>query len=312
MAEQNRMDELFLEFTDARWERMTPEQRLAALQEMENLVALEQGRKPLKVLTFESNDENGGIVLGYFDGAAININERCLNSMQKIIPGVTGGRGMQALNTLLHEGRHAWQEEVACGRIDGVDPEHVTVIRMNFLNYCRGEDSPALYACQPIELDARRFAREYFGAMARRAIEAGHDDACITRQMHNNDTVEINWASMARNTLTVREMEEFEEKALARMREADPETDLSDIKMLREAIEMMESDSGFARYIDGKPLFWKAHRIGEIAASLDAKPDATDDGLDPALRGLLDRLHAPDGAADAVRETPDRLRMGLR
>ena len=312
MAEQNRMDELFLMFTDAQWEHMSLDEQQAAMQEMENLVAREQGRRPLPVVIYEPSNENEEKMLGYFYKDAIHMNANYLRSAGKYIPGVTSGRGMQALNTLLHEGRHAWQWEVACGRVDGVAFDQCAIIRSNFYTYCPFGESAALYSCQPIELDARRFARERFEAMARRARENGYDDWCIEKQLEDDITAEELWASAARRELTVRDLEEFEEKALAKMRELEPETDLSGISLLREAIEMMESDEGFTRYIDGKPLFWKEQRIGEIAASLDAKPDTADDGLDPALRGLLDRLHATDGATDAVREDPDHLRLGLR
>lgn len=311
MAEQNRIDELFLEFTDENWERMDPEQRLATLQKMENLIAAEQGRAALQVVCFDPDEEKEN-VRGYYDGEALHINARCLKPQERLIPGISGNRGMQALNTILHEGRHAWQDEAACGKIEGVDPKERALIRMNNYFYCKSKDNQALYSCQPIELDARRFARERFEQMARKAFEAGHDDICIQRQLDNNDTEELDWACSVRERLSIYDLMDREEKALAKMRECEPATDLTGISMFREVFEMMKSNDGFMRYVDGKPLFVRELKVGDIAATFDAGPDAADDGLDPALRGLLDRLHTSKGATDALREDPDGMRLGMR
>ena len=109
MANMSREDELFLQFTDARWDRMDREQRLSTMQEMENLVAAQQGRSPRTVKIFVPNEKiNERNTNGYFQGDSIYMNPAFFTGKASRIPGI-GKSGMMALNTLLHEGRHAWQ-----------------------------------------------------------------------------------------------------------------------------------------------------------------------------------------------------------
>ena len=312
MNEQNRMDELFLKFTDAQWEEMSSEQRLEVLQEMENLVAEEQGRRPMTIHIMKPDDPSASSCNGYFNGEGIYLNPSFFQRRARAIPGISTSKGMQALNTLLHEGRHMWQYCAAFDKNMKVDPKLRALLKVNWRSYCSPKKSVALYACQPLEYDARMFAKERFAALAKRAMANGHKDPCIARQMARNLDVELHWATRLLNDLSVQELLDYEKKALDTMRAAEPDVDLTGISMFTDAIRILKQKRIDIEYVDGKPLNWDEMTVEGVAESLDGRLDAADAVTDPALQGLLRQLQVRREASRDFGDAPDDTRLRLR
>ena len=312
MPEYTSVDELFQKFTDKHWNAMSQAEHLETLQQMENLIAREQNRPPFQVRIFseETMKKHPGMT-GYFDGRTINLTPLYFRRALRAIPGVNSGMGMAALNTLLHEGRHGWQRFIAAGGGVRVDPKLRSLLRMNFLSYCSPDDNQFIYACQPLELDARRFAKERFAAMAKRAIDAGCDDACIRRQLQNNITVEINAAAIVANQLSIAELRDYEDRARQLFLKEFPDENLDGVSMFDEVIQMIRSRQDYINYVDGKPLDFQEQTLDRVAEAGFA-PEGVEAPADPMLQGLLARLkpgRVGDGGNDGRIDTG---RLGLR
>lgn len=138
------------------WKELSTEQRIDALNAMEQKVAEISKRDPMQVV---AEPMRGG-VMGYFDGTKLAISE---NSLMK--PNYFSY--MQTMDTLFHEGRHAYQ------RYNMVRSEDERVERNDSLvhawqeNHVLGYRGQTLeikkwgfmrYQEHPVEVDARVFA----------------------------------------------------------------------------------------------------------------------------------------------------------
>ena len=151
--------EAFLDIPELRyenWVELNGEQRVAALNELEQQVAEIAMRDPMDVqmAAFEKDT-----LMGTFDGTTLRIADHSL--MDNSYDGYT-----ETLNTLLHEGRHAYQdynlyverveqsqELVDSWKVNNVDLGYENGDRMIFKD--RGYLE---YYTQPVEVDARVFA----------------------------------------------------------------------------------------------------------------------------------------------------------
>lgn len=103
-------------FIRGNWQAMDAGERLQALQEIENRAALEQGREALEVAADPFCDDEGtpkGGVYGEYDGEKLYVNEYLVNDNGfydhgDIIP--QSDVNVQLMDTVLHEGRHAFQD----------------------------------------------------------------------------------------------------------------------------------------------------------------------------------------------------------
>ncbi|MCB0209629.1 MAG: hypothetical protein KDJ52_09875 [Anaerolineae bacterium] len=132
------------------WQTLIEAERLAILQEVELIIAKNQGRPPVEV-HIEPNASSG--LLGIYSPSTnqIAISQTHLNNdnVQKV------------LETLAHESRHAYQY-YAVDHLDfHPDAPEVEVWRENMANYLDAEMyGQKRYERQPIEIDARRYGRE--------------------------------------------------------------------------------------------------------------------------------------------------------
>ena len=170
-------------FRSENWGQLTPEQRLAELQEVENNLAAEQGRDPREVIKqhYEPHrDEQGeidGITLGQYGRSeehpegAIYINEDVLTR---------DDCSYECLETVIHEGRHAYQDDHSENkewnhnmRGGYQDPEQEGTDRVD-------------YRFQPVEADANNYAdakmAEYSGEFQG---DAAHNDYSYNRNLNN-------------------------------------------------------------------------------------------------------------------------------
>lgn len=127
------------------WENLNESARLGKLQESENSLAGVQERKALDVIPVDMGQNEAG----YYDGNAIYINRNDL-----------GEKGVRDnLGTVIHEGRHAYQDQA----IDhpGLHPDaaQVEAWRDNKKpgHYIRPDKDLGAYFTQPIEADAYQY-----------------------------------------------------------------------------------------------------------------------------------------------------------
>jgi len=128
------------------WAQMSAEQRLETMQTVENEMALIQGREPLMIRT-EAMDE---ATFGSFDGRTIAVNQDHLAGADK--------PPLEFLDTVLHEGRHAYQQQLQQDGDQTGLPTLGALFQNNAENYIQGADDPEGYTNQPVESDARRYA----------------------------------------------------------------------------------------------------------------------------------------------------------
>ncbi|MEK4799960.1 hypothetical protein NYE37_13740 [Thermoactinomyces sp. FSL K6-2592] len=148
-------------FHASNWFNATPEERLEALQSLENEYARLQGRSPAIVRILEDPEvENAQFIKGTpgFTRDIIEIEKELIDfsigGNKKFSFRVTN---VFACHALLHEGRHAYQHYAIDHPEIHPDKEQVQKWRENNeVYYCRPKH---YYHFQPVELDAEKFAR---------------------------------------------------------------------------------------------------------------------------------------------------------
>lgn len=129
------------------WRNLSLDGRVQALQNLENGLAAQEGRRPCRVVPMKSDAYDGV----HKDGQ-ISVNERLLGADEPYL----------ATDTLFHEARHAYQEHVASERPDLAEsPEQLEDFQKNGgLGYLGPKQYPVHYPLQPVEMDARKVASE--------------------------------------------------------------------------------------------------------------------------------------------------------
>jgi hypothetical protein len=124
------------------WERLDADERVSALQEVEDRIAEVQGRPPN---TISVEMMAPGVYGGYSSGEGIVLSEEH----------VLGDDVHEVLETVAHEGRHAYQDYVINHPGTLSDTELVETWRDNWDNYLTVEEyGQEIYASQPLESDA--------------------------------------------------------------------------------------------------------------------------------------------------------------
>jgi len=139
------------------WEKLTLDERLEALQEIENAAAAASCRTPMKITPATYQNTGQVVTMGQMDWAnrqiLINADVLRQDSFQCY---------SKCLNTVLHEGRHAYQwsnvyeqrtepgDERYQSWVMNLETGYVSAERFGFAHYCM----------QPVELDAREFAED--------------------------------------------------------------------------------------------------------------------------------------------------------
>ena len=141
-----------------KWNQLSVQEKLDALQAVENEVASREGRAPCKVQGQYIQSDGRGITLGYYSRTdrTITINTEQLESSSKY-----GNDYKVHLDTVLHEGRHAYQHQAVIGEINHDNKEELIAWTDNMQpgHYITYEKNPRGYFSQPIEQDARGFAQ---------------------------------------------------------------------------------------------------------------------------------------------------------
>lgn len=145
--------------TDETWRGLQVDEKLAVLRAIEQETALREGRQPCKVVGEFIPSGEDGITLGYYNRGTRLIT---INTEQLDPQGKYGNNYGRMVNTILHEGRHAYQHQAVTGEIEHDDKKELAAWADNMQpgHYITYERNPRGYFNQPIERDARSFAEE--------------------------------------------------------------------------------------------------------------------------------------------------------
>ena len=192
--------------TGSQWTELSEERKLEVLQTIENHSAFEAGRLSCPVVGKFLYTGTDGVVLGTYDpkNQVIYVNSSQFASDTRY------GKDSEAIVTAcLHEGRHAYQHQVADGIVLHDNQAEADAWKENLSegNYISFRENPRAYYNQPVEVDARRFAEEkYAEIVAERQsydIEAYSDNAprdAFERQLSDEGTDEAQKAASFQQT----------------------------------------------------------------------------------------------------------------
>lgn len=129
------------------WQELEDPERLDTLQQVENEMAGVQGRPSVEVVA----DEMSRGSFGYFDGASIHVGAEALQDENVA----------ENVDTIVHEGRHAYQQYAVDHPGFHSDHEQVQAWDENFDNYLTAEMyGQEAYQNQPVEADAWNYASQ--------------------------------------------------------------------------------------------------------------------------------------------------------
>ena len=153
----------------AEYSSLSEEQLVEMLQDFENRIARHEERQPLRIYIMSEEESVGkeGEEIGVFGSTsseAIGISRVFLDKVR--LAGVPGlkNRGLlssftpgKLLETIIHEGRHAWQHELIANPAN-FEKEECWEMILCRAYYDDGDGNYARYFIQANETDARRFA----------------------------------------------------------------------------------------------------------------------------------------------------------
>jgi len=136
---------------DSEWNKLSLQNKASVLQSVENEVARREGRPPCNVSLFSEAPKNGSYTAGQYNPANGNTE---LNTHH------LSGKASDCLTTILHEGRHSYQEKAVSGKVYHHNQAELKAWRHNMKpgNYIEAEKNIRAYYRQPIEADSREYA----------------------------------------------------------------------------------------------------------------------------------------------------------
>lgn len=232
-------ESLYSLFVKRRWDSLDQADRLAALQEVENRIALREGREPFPVVAKElESPEN----LGRFDHEQIVLNQLFIdNSSMFHTPA-------GALETLLHEARHAYQ----VGKINEALGQEAIAQKVllewlaNTQAYASGSNRRLdynRYAIQSLEMDARLHSLQRLMEIAETLKGLGEDTRGFEHTMLQALQSEIFLIQEVRKHLTVEMLDQWSEQIIQEMEKHHPDIDFSQLTFFEEARLMLSVPS---------------------------------------------------------------------
>lgn len=131
------------------WNKCTLEEKKDALQAIEDRISKEQGRTPVK-LDFQRNNSDELGAYDFFQSKGVVINEALLETENSQF----------AVTTVLHEGYHAYQDQLVNGIVDGTHLNAELWKDSLEGRYISHSQSPRGYEEQALERDAREYAEK--------------------------------------------------------------------------------------------------------------------------------------------------------
>ena len=212
----------------ATWRTLSPSERLESLNQLENAIAAQEARSPCDVLVIPESayayPEQRELLQGFHPSNSheIFINEALINpdashaAVYSDGTVVNANDSYMAVETLLHEDRHAHQEYVAYERPDLAEsPLQLQDFQKNNGDgYLSAETfDPEYYLMQPIERDARASARQGMNEIYADQYQTDPSYLKHTQRMEN---AEGRYAEMAEDSLGDNYEEVVRQKAFER------------------------------------------------------------------------------------------------
>ena len=323
-------DALYCLFTEKKWSSMNEDMRLSALQEVECRMAVKQGRPVCKIHAEAMPARN----LGSFDGSGITLNSSLLRNPRSLFGKIRNHGGISALDTVIHEGRHAFQYAVISNKTTvKVSAATRRAWALNTVAYMSGKGVVAfsMYAFQPIERDARGYAAREMSRIYRSILRTdGHSDPLFEKgleQLRKEKEKEYLYARTFLNEENIKEnlaILQFKTRLLYGMNVSVPvfgenipvQELFADCGITEDAIgDLLEEQVADHRAILRGEKSLDAYMDGLIGGD-DAPdtPDAPDDfsdsdppteTLDELVARLLGSKPVKDGSASSVKVRPD-------
>jgi hypothetical protein len=155
------------------WDELSRDERLDALQELENRSAEELGNRPCEV-KLEPMD---GYQYGGYSNGEITLNEHLVTNGEFVTEHLDGSVEREAIadvnaqmmDTIHHENFHAYQDDVVSGRLEHSNAEDAELWSANWSNdeYIEPDDPSGCYGIQSLE----RSASEHGQAQTKAAFE---------------------------------------------------------------------------------------------------------------------------------------------
>ena len=240
MCMNNHESGLIEMFAQETWAGLSAERRLDALRRLEAQTARMSGRTPLDVRVMQ--EQRGGM-MGYYDHRmrSMYLHPRYFHSDGLNLGDFTAAA---AVRTVLHEGRHGFQWISVAGGSDRVPQDTLLEWAVNQCCYFSGSASDdrtmALYFFQPVEMDARRYARETAEELQRQ-LEArrGRQDEAFRRSMDMDRRSEEIIRDVGRRGLTLQTLDSAERRARNAFARYNPRVDASGVQIFHEARETL-------------------------------------------------------------------------
>lgn len=158
------------------WSKLSEQGKVEVLQAVEDHMAEECGREARTVESKWLYTGDDGIELGRYQTGNQTIY---VNASQLGEGSLYGDNPDKMVEAVLHEGRHAFQHDVAEGRVPYEDAETAQAWAKNLEpgGYVRFDENPRAYWDQPVEADARRFASDRLSQMRSERTAIAERDA---------------------------------------------------------------------------------------------------------------------------------------
>lgn len=299
MSHQAELDAWLVQMHNANWNQLNPKERLAYLQQLENIMAAEQGRKPMKVKAIsKAKSKKQPNMMGYYDGCSLHINRHFLEDRPSLFSKDYYSVGA-AINTILHEGRHAWQRHLVQHGAPYADD---TTRAKMFLNFCGYVQSGAGYGAQIIELDARRYARQQYQNLLERMRMFGWEpEKVYLKQQILDRREEAARAASIKAKLTEADLDAYDRMAFDKFKEliaiAFPQADTSSISIFTEAKKLLNNEITLDEFIDGNALAFSDTERLWVSAHIDA-PSSFEDSFWKALGRPIDTSQRTEKSDD--------------
>lgn len=224
-------DNLYRCFHHTTWNKLTVKGRLCLLQEFENRQAKLDGRKPITIKVGKLPGNVIGRHTVYPNGAeTITIDVTVLKNS-----GLSAYTAADALDTVIHEGRHSFQHNSILNHSDKV-PERIRLEWSAVMGefggkYTSGQENFLIYVMQSIEMDARRFARRRVQEIGDRLTAMGCPDAHFSLTNAKLLAQEKFLLEKVRKTFKMEDIDAYEQRVLDFFRHNRPELNLEHLKI---------------------------------------------------------------------------------
>lgn len=153
------------------WTSLSDNKKIEVLQTIENHMAFESNRMSAPVEGRFLHTGSDGIVMGTYDPYTGRIY---INTSQFDSESMYGKDSSALVTTCLHEGRHAYQHQVANGLVQHDNHIEAEAWRNNLKdgNYISFRENPRGYYEQPVEVDAREFAANRYEELVDERMQA--------------------------------------------------------------------------------------------------------------------------------------------